>query len=111
MGNDRLTIPLASAAPGAKSSNAKFFSTDVDPIISRSGTLLTYQVAFEGVGTEVIQITTDGGSKWHTINYNNGIVLADPIFTLQVLIRFGGSFNIRSPTGITFLNEAIVDLI
>jgi len=111
MGNDRLTITLAEAVPGARGINAPFFATNVDPEISIRGTLLTYQVAFQGTGIEVIEITTDGGAKWHAINYNNGIVLANPIFTLQVLIREGGSFNIRSGTAISFLDEAIVDLI
>ena len=108
MGNDRLTKIVADATPGAKGIDEAFFSSDVEPDISVAGTLFTYNIQISG-GPAIIEITTDGGSTWHSIN-NGAEVGATSTFTAQELIDLGGAFNIRSKAAIT-LDRAIVRLI
>ena len=108
MGNDRLTKFVADATPGARAIDAVFFATDVTPDISTAGTLFTYNIQISG-GPAIIEITTDGGTTWHSIN--NGVEIgANSTFTAQELIDLDGAFNIRSKLSIT-LDKAIVRLV
>ncbi len=108
MGNDRLTIPVATATPGARIIDAIFFATDVIPNISTAGTIFTYNLKITG-GPALIELTTDGGATWHSIN--NGVdVGINVTFTAQEPIPLGGAFNLRSKTAIT-LDSAIVILV
>lgn len=108
MGNDRLTKFVADAVPGARAIDAVFFSPDVIPDISVEGTLFTYNIQISG-GPAVIEITTDGGASWHSIN-NEVDISANGTFTAQELIDKDGAFNIRSKSAIT-LDQAIVRLV
>lgn len=108
MGNDRLTKFVADAIPGARGIDVVFFSPDVVPDISVAGTLFTYNIQISG-GPSIIEITTDGGATWHSIN--NGIEIGETsTFTAQELIDLGGAFNIRAKSAIT-LGRAIVRLV
>ena len=108
MGNDRLTKFVADATPGAKGIDVPFFTVNVAPDISTAGTLFTYNIQISG-GPSIIEITTDGGATWHSIN--NGVEIgATSTFTAQELIDLGGSFNIRAKSAIT-LDRAIVRLV
>ena len=108
MGNQRLTIPVADAIPGARIINAKFFAIDVIPDISTNGTIFTYNFQITG-GPAIIELTKDGGISWHVIN--NGVEIgANATFTAQELVDLGDAFNLRSKTAIT-LDSAIVRLV
>jgi len=108
MGNDRLTKFVADATPGSRAIDAVFFSPNVAPNISTAGTIFTYNLKITG-GPALIELTTDGGATWHSIN--NGVEIgANSTFTAQELIDFGETFNLRSKTPIT-LDSAIVRII
>ena len=102
MGNRNVTLPIATAIPGAKLAAAKFLDSDYIPDISSPyGQLVTVHIALDATSApSIIRYTKDGGTTW--VNFLNGEELtAGSGLERQILLRFGDSLNFSALGGVT----------
>lgn len=102
MGNRNVTLPLATAIPGAKTAAEKFLPSDYTPDITDVyGQLVTVHIALtEASAASVIRYSKDGGTTW--VNFLNGDELTSGSgLERQILLRFGDTLNFSALTGIT----------
>lgn len=111
MGNRSVTLPLATATPGAKTASEKFLAADLVPDISETfGQLVTVHIALDPASSaSVIRYSKDGGTTW--VNFLNGVQLtAGSGLERQILLRFGDTLNFSALDAVT-LTFCEVDLI
>lgn len=108
MGNRNVTIPVATASPGAKGVDVKFLFTDYEPDISKVyGQVVTVHIAISGADA-IIQYTRDG-TKFHSF-LNGEVLKTDAAIERQITLRFGDKLNFRAKAAIT-LDYCLVDLV
>ncbi len=111
MGNRNVTLPVATATPGAKSPAEKFLASDYIPDISSPyGQLVTVHIALtNSSAASVIRYSKNGGTDW--VNFLNGDQLTTASgLERQILLRFGDLLNFSALDGIT-LAFCEVDLV
>ena len=102
MGNRNVTLPIATATPGAKLAAEKFLPTDYIPDISSPyGQQVTVHIALDSTSApSIIRYSKDGGTTW--VNFLNGDQLtAGSGLSRPILLRFGDSLNFSSLDGVT----------
>jgi len=111
VGNRNVTLPVATATPGAKAPAAKILDSDFVPDISSPyGQLVTAHIALtNSSAASVIRYSKDGGTNW--VNFLNGDQLTSGSgLERQILLRFGDLLNFSALDGIT-LAFCEVDLV
>jgi len=111
MGNRNVTLPVATATPGAKSAGADFLASDYIPDISAPyGQLVTVHIALTAASPpSIIRYSKDGGTT--SVNFLNGDqVTAGSGLERQILLRFGDTLNFSALDAIT-LAFCEVDLV
>jgi len=109
MGNRNVTIPVATAIPGARIANADFLAADYEPDISKFyGQIVTVHIAIDNTNESVIEYTLDG-IKFHSF-LNSVALKLDSAIERQILLRFGDKLNFRAKTNIG-LDYCYVDLV
>ncbi len=109
MGNRNVTIPVATAIPGARAIDADFLAADYEPDISSVyGQVVTVHIAIDDTANSIIEYTRDG-TKFHSF-LNGEVLKADSAIERQITLRFGDKLNFRAKTAIT-LDYCLVDLV
>ena len=109
MANRNVTIPVATAVPGARAIDADFLAADYIPDISASlGQVVTVHIAIDATADSIIEYTLDG-VKFHS--FLNGVALkASSAIERQITLRAGDALNFRAKTAIG-LDYCFVDLV
>ncbi len=90
-------VQPAGATTGAKAQNAEFFAADLLPFVLAQYAAKN-KISISVSAAVVIEITLDSGSNWTALNAGVAIGV-DQLFTFDVAIRNGDTFNMRTPTG------------
>lgn len=109
MGNRNVTIPVATATPGARGIDVVFLAADYEPEISASlGQVVTVHIAIGDTADSIIEYTVDG-TKFHSF-LNSVPLKKDSAIERQITLRAGDKLNFRAKIAIE-LDYCLVDLV
>ncbi len=84
------------SATGVKAQNAEWFATDLSPVVI-APKVAKFRIIVSCSAAVVVDVTLDSGSNWTALN-SGKVVGIDQLFTFDVPVRNGDTFNMRTPT-------------